>query len=116
VGSIINVGDVFKVGDIVNVSGTSKGKGFAGVVKRWSFAGGPATHGQSDRERAPGAIGSSTPGRVLKGQRMAGHMGNVKRTIRNLKVVGVDPENNILEVKGGVPGGRGGLVIIQKQK
>lgn len=115
VGDLIKVGDIFKIGDLVNVSGISKGKGFAGVVKRWSFAGGQATHGQSDRLRAPGSIGgTTTPGRVFKGKKMAGHMGNVKKTILNLEVVGVDEKNNVLEVKGGVPGGREGLLVIRK--
>jgi large subunit ribosomal protein L3 len=94
--------------------GTSKGRGFAGVVKRHGFAGGPKTHGQSDRWRAPGAISSgSTPGRVLKGLRMAGRMGNTRVTVQNLEVVLVDPERNLLAVKGAVPGARGGLLIIQ---
>lgn len=117
IGDVIKVGDVLKVGDDVDISATTKGKGFAGVVKRWSFAGGPASHGQSDRLRAPGSIGgTTTPGRVYKGKKMAGHMGNVRKTILNLKVVGIDSENNILEVKGAVPGARGGLVIIKKSK
>ena len=101
--------------DFVNVSGLSKGKGFAGVVKRHHFAGGPKTHGQSNRHRAPGSIGATTsPGRVLKGMRMAGHMGNKKITVRNLKVVGVDASRNLLLVKGAVPGARKGLLIIEK--
>ena len=101
--------------DFVNVSGLSKGKGFAGVVKRHHFAGGPKTHGQSNRHRAPGSIGATTsPGRVLKGTRMAGHMGNKKITVRNLKVVGVDASRNLLLVKGAVPGARKGLLIIEK--
>jgi len=101
--------------DFVNVSGLSKGKGFAGVVKRHHFAGGPKTHGQSNRHRAPGSIGATTsPGRVLKGMRMAGHMGNKKITVRNLKVVGVDASRNLLLVKGAVPGARKGLIIIEK--
>jgi len=101
--------------DFVNVSGLSKGRGFAGVVKRHHFAGGPKTHGQSNRHRAPGSIGATTsPGRVLKGTRMAGHMGNKKITVRNLKVVGVDASRNLLLVKGAVPGARKGLLIIEK--
>jgi len=117
VGDTLSVGDIFEVGDLVNITGTSKGKGFAGVVKRWSFAGGPATHGQSDRERAPGSIGATTtPGRVWKGKRMAGHMGNVRKTILNLEVVGINPENNILEVKGAVPGAKEGFLIIKKSE
>ncbi len=113
----IAVGDVFLPGDIIRVTGTSKGKGFAGVVKRHNFAGGPRTHGQSDRERAPGSIGSTTtPGRVYKGKRMAGHMGVATVTVRNLKVISIDPENNILTIKGLVPGARNGLLLIQKER
>lgn len=104
----------FSVGELVDVTGTSKGKGFAGVMKRHGFHGGPATHGQSDRARAPGSIGStSTPGRVFKGTRMAGHMGSQRSTVQNLKVVLVDAERNLLAVNGAVPGGKGGLVIIK---
>jgi len=106
---------IFSVGDKVDVTGTSKGKGFAGVVKRHHFAGGPKTHGQSDRCRAPGSIGAgSTPGRVLKGMRMAGHMGNERVTVQNLKIALVDPEKNILAIKGAVPGGKNGLIIINE--
>jgi large subunit ribosomal protein L3 len=105
---------LFETGDRVDVVGTSKGRGFAGVMKRHGFGGGPKTHGQSDRWRAPGAIGSgSTPGRVLKGLRMAGRMGHERVTVQNLEVVLVDPERNLLAVKGAVPGARGGLLIIQ---
>jgi large subunit ribosomal protein L3 len=104
-----------KQGDLINVTGFSKGRGFAGVVKRYHFAGGPKTHGQTDRHRAPGSIGATTfPGRVLKGKRMAGHMGNRKVTARNLEVMQADPENNLLLVKGAVPGATGGLLIIEK--
>jgi len=104
-----------KSGDLVNVSGFSKGKGFAGVVKRYHFAGGPKTHGQTDRHRAPGSIGATTsPGRVLKGKRMAGHMGNKKVTVCNLKVVQTDPKRNLLLVNGAVPGASGRLLIIKK--
>lgn len=114
-GDEIKVGDVLKPGDIVDVTGISKGKGFAGVVKRWGFAGGPRTHGQSDRERAPGSIGSTTtPGRVLKGKKMAGRMGGARVTAQNLKVFEVDPEKNLLLVKGLVPGVKRGLLIIKK--
>jgi len=113
-GDKINV-DFLKPGDLIKVSGLSKGKGFAGVVKRYHFAGGPKTHGQSDRHRAPGSIGAATsPGRVLKGMRMAGHMGNSKTTVRNLKVVSVDANRNLLLVKGAVPGAKKGLLIIEK--
>ncbi len=107
--------DIFQTGDLVKVTGVSKGRGFAGVIKRYGFAGGPKTHGQSDRERAPGSIGSTTtPGRVFKGKRMAGRMGQDKVTIRNLTVVDIDPEKNILIVSGSVPGARGGLLTIKK--
>lgn len=116
-GDLVNLSNIFKMGDLVDVTGISKGKGFAGVVKRWSFAGGPATHGQSDRERAPGSIGSTTtPGRVLKGKKMAGRMGGERVTVKNLEVVGLEPEKNILEVRGAVPGNREGLLIIKKSK
>ncbi len=116
----VKVGDgvdvsLFKRGDLINVTGVSKGKGFAGVVKRHHFAGGPKTHGQSDRHRAPGSIGSGTsPGRVLKGLRMAGHMGNDKVTVPHLEVFEADPERNLLLVKGAVPGARNGLLMISK--
>ncbi|MFC2007473.1 50S ribosomal protein L3 [Chloroflexota bacterium] len=106
---------MFKVGDLVDVAGVSKGKGFAGVVKRYHFAGGPKTHGQSDRHRAPGSIGAGTsPGRVWKGLRMPGHMGNVQVTARNLEVFEADPERNLLLLKGTVPGGKNGLLLIRK--
>lgn len=114
-GSIISLEDVIKTGDTVQVSGVSKGKGFAGGVKRHHFKGGSRTHGQSDRERAPGSIGqTTTPGRVYKGKRMAGRMGQDKVTVRNLKVVNIDQEKNILVVSGLVPGGRNSLLIISK--
>jgi len=106
---------LFSVGDLVDVTGISKGKGFAGVMKRHGFRGGPATHGQSDRARAPGSIGATTtPGRVFKGMRMAGRMGNERVTVQNLKVVLVDPERNLLGIRGSIPGNRGGLVMVQK--
>ena len=115
-GSVVDVG-IFQPGELVKVTGTSKGKGFAGVVKRHGFAGGPKSHGQSDRHRAPGSIGAGTdPGRVIKGLRMAGHMGNRRVTVRNLEVVKVDPEANLLLVKGAVPGARNALLLIQKAK
>lgn len=114
-GMVIKIGEVFTAGDTVSVTGVSKGKGFAGVVKRYHFKGGPRTHGQSDRERAPGAIGSTTtPGRVYKGKRMAGRMGSDTVTIKNLKVVTVDGEKNILTLSGLIPGGRNGLLVIKK--
>lgn len=115
-GMFIKVSDVFKVGDNVQVTGQSKGKGFAGVVKRHHFQGGPRTHGQSDRERAPGAIGqTTTPGRVYKGKRMAGRLGMDQVTIKNLLVMNVDHDNNLLVIKGLVPGPKGSLVKIFKQ-
>ena len=113
-GDKVDVG-FLKQGDLVNVVGISKGRGFAGVVKRHHFSGGPKTHGQTDRHRAPGSIGATTwPGRVLKGKRMAGHMGNRRVTARKLKVVQADPERNLLLVKGAVPGANGGLLVIEK--
>jgi len=118
----IKVGDkvdvsLFKPGDLVDITGVSKGKGFAGVVKRHHFAGGPKTHGQSDRHRAPGAIGSTTsPGRVLKGMRMAGHMGNSRVTARHLEVYEADPARNLLLVKGAAPGAKNGLLVIKKSE
>lgn len=106
---------LFKVGDLVSVTGTSKGKGFQGVVRRHHFAGGPRTHGQSDRERAPGAIGSTTtPGRVFKGKRMAGRMGGERVTLRNLQVIEVTEEG--MKVKGLVPGAKNGLLEIRNNK
>jgi len=113
-GDKVDVG-FLKSGDLVNISGFSKGKGFAGVVKRYHFAGGPKTHGQTDRHRAPGSIGATTfPGRVLKGRHMAGHMGSKKVTVRNLEVLQVDPSRDLLLVKGAVPAAKGGLLIIEK--
>ncbi len=107
--------EIFQPGELVDVTGTSKGRGFAGVVKRHHFAGGPKSHGQSDRHRAPGSIGAGTnPGRVIKGLRMAGHMGNERVTVKNLKVIRVDPNRNLLLVKGAVPGPRNGLLSIRK--
>ncbi len=107
--------DVFQVGDKVKVIGISKGKGFQGVVKRHHFGGGPVSHGQSDRMRAPGSVGgSSYPSRVFKGTRMAGRMGGDRVTVRNIKVVRVDAENNIVMVRGGIPGAKNGMVVIQK--
>ncbi len=106
---------MFEPGERVTLVGTSKGKGFQGVVKRHGFAGGPKTHGQSDRWRAPGSIGSgTTPGRVLKGLRMAGRMGHDRVTVKNLLVVRADPERNLLLVRGAVPGPREALVVVTK--
>ncbi len=106
---------LFQAGERVDIIGVSKGKGFAGVVKRHHFAGGPKTHGQSDRERAPGAIGATTsPGRVLKGMRMAGHMGDRRTTALGLEVFKTDPARNLLLVVGAVPGSKNGLLVIHK--
>ncbi|MGA2362835.1 MAG: 50S ribosomal protein L3 [Candidatus Aminicenantales bacterium] len=106
--------DIFEVGEMIHVVGTSKGKGFAGVVKRHHFAGGGAAHG-SMFHRAPGSIGASSyPSRVVKGMRMGGHMGDERVTVRNLKVVETDKDNNLLVVKGAVPGARGGYLLIRK--
>jgi large subunit ribosomal protein L3 len=113
-GTEINAADVFAVGDIVDVVGISKGKGFAGGVKRWGFKGGPRTHGQSDRERAPGSIGqTTTPGRVYKGKRMAGRMGQETVTVQNLEVVEIT-NDGILLVKGLIPGSVNTIVVINK--
>ena len=107
----------FAVGERVDVIGTSKGKGFAGGVKRYHFQGGKKTHGQSDRHRAPGSRGSgTTPGRVLRGARSAGHMGSDRVTAQALKIVMVDTERNLLGLHGAVPGGKGGLVIIKEAR
>ncbi|MBI2085813.1 50S ribosomal protein L3 [Candidatus Daviesbacteria bacterium] len=114
-GTEIKLDQVFSRGDAVKVSGVSKGKGFQGGVRRHGFHGGPKTHGQSDRLRAPGAIGSgTTPGRVYKGKRMAGHMGYVQVSVKNLEVVGIDKINNLLVIKGAVPGPIGGLITVTK--
>ena len=116
VGQRVDV-SLFKAGDLVDVTGVSKGKGFAGVVKRHHFAGGPKTHGQSDRHRAPGSIGATTtPGRVFKGMRMAGHMGSSQVTVRHLEVFEADPTRNLLLVRGAVPGARNELLLIRKSK
>lgn len=115
IGDEVTITDVFKKGDQITVTGTSKGKGFAGVVKRWHFAGGPKTHGQSDRHRAPGSIGQgTTPGRVYKGKHMAGRMGSDTVTIKNLIVVDVDKDKNELLLSGPIPGVTGGLVVLTK--
>ncbi len=117
--SDLTVGDtvdasVFSPGDRVHVTGVSRGLGFAGTIKRHNFARQRKTHGQTDRERAPGAVGAgTTPGRTFKGQRMAGRMGGEKVTVRNLAVVTADPERNLVALKGAVPGPRGGLVLIR---
>ena len=114
VGQKVDV-SLFKSGDLVDITGVSKGKGFAGAIKRHHFAGGPKTHGQSDRHRAPGSIGATTsPGRVFKGMRMAGHMGNSQATVQHLEVFEADPARNLLLVKGAVPGAKNGLLLIKK--
>lgn len=114
VGQVLKA-DVFADGEAVDVTGTSKGRGFQGGVKRHGFRGGPKTHGQSDRHRAPGSIGSSaTPGRVFKGMRMAGHMGHERVTVQNLRIVRVDLERNLLLIEGSVPGPNKGLVMIRR--
>lgn len=114
-GQEINVAEVLEPGDIIDITGTSKGKGYAGVVKRHNFKGGPRTHGQSDRERAPGSSGqTTTPGRVYKGKRMSGRMGDETVTIKNLTVI--DIKDGILYVKGLIPGVKGGMVMISKVK
>lgn len=113
VGSKITV-DTFAAGDYVDVTGTSKGKGYAGVIKRWNFATQDATHGNSRSHRAPGSIGQNqSPGKVFKGKRMAGHLGNVRVTTQNLEVVRVDAVRNVLLIKGAVPGAPGGDVLIR---
>ena len=109
--------EVFGVGERVDVVGTSKGKGFAGVVKRYHFAGGPKTHGASDRLRAPGSNGATTtPGRVYKGSRRPGHLGHERVTAQGLKIVLVDAERNLLGVTGAIPGSKGGLVVVQEAR
>jgi large subunit ribosomal protein L3 len=114
VGDIISV-ELFAAGQKVDISGNSKGRGFAGVVKRHHFRGGPKTHGQSDRHRAPGSIGAgTTPGRVWKGQKMAGRMGGKRVTVQNLEVVEVVADKNLILVKGSVPGARNGLLQIRR--
>ena len=109
--------DLFALGEKVDVAGVSKGKGFAGAVKRYHFRGGPKTHGQSDRWRGPGSRGATTtPGRVFKGSRGPGHMGNDAVTAQNLQIVLVDAERNVIGVNGSVPGARGGLVLIKESR
>ncbi len=114
-GQEINLNQVFSIGDAVKATGISKGKGFQGGVRRHGFHGGPKTHGQSDRHRAPGSIGSgTTPGRVYKGKRMAGHMGSIGVSVKNLEVVELNKTKNLLIVKGGIPGSINSLVMITK--
>jgi large subunit ribosomal protein L3 len=109
--------DIFQDGEIVDVIGISKGKGFAGAVKRHHFAGGPKTHGQSDRHRAPGSRGAgTTPGHTYPGLRGPGHMGDEQVTVQNLKIALVDAERNLIAIRGAVPGPRGGLVLVRASK
>lgn len=115
VGDQIKIADVFNLNDQLKVTGTSKGKGFAGVIKRWGFAGGPKTHGQSDRERAPGSIGQrSDPGRVWKGKKMAGHLGSTTKAVTNLQIISLDSDHYLLQVSGTIPGARHGLIKLTK--
>jgi len=113
-GQTIGIADLFTDGDLVDVTGVSKGKGFAGQIKRHNFHRGPKTHG-SDHHREPGSIGpGTTPGRVYKGLKMAGHMGDQRKTVKKLRVVRADPEKNLLLVKGSLPGARGSLILVKK--
>ena len=108
--------NIFAAGEKIDVIGKSKGRGFAGTMKRWNFGGGPRTHGQSDRARAPGSIGGgTTPGKVYKGLKMAGHMGNRRITVKGLEIVEVDTERNLLLIKGGIPGATNSLVQIRRK-
>ncbi|MGD2026425.1 MAG: 50S ribosomal protein L3 [Anaerolineales bacterium] len=117
VGDKVTVGDTFEIGDHVDVIGTSKGKGFAGAVKRYHFRGGPKTHGQSDRHRAVGSIGATSgTARVFPGKKMPGRMGNERVTSQNLKVALVDTDRNLIGVRGSVPGAKGGLVTIKEAR
>ncbi len=113
VGDEIN-SSIFSVNELINVQGITKGRGFSGVVKRWDFGGGPRTHGQSDRLRHPGAIGSQRPQRVIKGMKMAGHYGSETVTIKNLQIVRIDQEKNLLFIKGSVPGANNSIFTITK--
>ena len=114
VGQVFSIGDLFEAGDLVDVTGVSKGKGFAGVIKRHNFHRGPQTHG-SDHHRAPGSIGpGTTPGRVYRGLKMSGHMGSERVTVKKVRVVRADPDRNLLLVKGSLPGARGGLILVKK--
>ena len=109
--------EIFEPGDLVDVSGAAKGRGFAGVMKRHGFHGGPKTHGQSDRARAPGSVGAGTdPGRVVKGKKMAGHMGTGQVTVKDLKVIRSNPASGILMVQGAVPGNEGALLRVRRSK
>jgi len=114
VGQVLAIGDLFAEGDLVDVTGVSKGKGFAGVIKRHNFHRGPKTHG-SDHHRAPGSIGpGTTPGRVYRGLKMSGHMGDERVTIKKVRVVRTDTDRNLLLVNGSLPGARGSLILVKK--
>lgn len=115
VGQVIDI-SIFKEGDLVEISGLTKGKGFAGGVKRWGFAGRPASHGTKHEEREIGSIGASTPRRVIKGKKMPGRAGGKRVTIKNLEIVKIDPEKNLLYIKGAIPGSRGSLIEIKSKK
>jgi large subunit ribosomal protein L3 len=114
-GQEINV-SIFKEGDLVSVSGVSKGKGFQGGVKRWGFSGRPSSHGTKHEERTLGSVGASTPSRVIKGKKMPGRTGGERVTIKNLEIVKIEPEKNLLYIKGAVPGSRGSLLEIKSVK
>ncbi len=117
VGDVVNASDIFSAGDVISVSAISKGKGYAGVIKKHGFHGGPKTHGQSDRERSPGSIGqTTTPGRVYRGKKMAGRMGSEQVTIKNLHIISVNSETNEIEISGQIPGTIGSLVTINRLK
>ena len=116
IGEVVRVDQVFSVGEEIDIVGRSKGKGFAGGVKRWHFSGGPKTHGQGDRWRAPGSLGAgTTPGRVVKGYKMAGQMGNKRVTQQRGRVVAIDSDRNLLFVRGSAPGATQGLVLVRKR-
>ena len=115
IGSVVTISQIFEVGDIVDVIGKSKGKGFAGAIKRWNFSSQRMTHGNSLSHRAPGSIGQNqSPGKVFKGKKMAGHMGDKFRTIQNLEIIKSDTENNLIYIKGSIPGSKNSLVLIKK--
>jgi large subunit ribosomal protein L3 len=115
IGQEIKAADLFKAGDRIDVSGTSKGHGFTGVIKRWSFAGFPGSHGTHEYFRHGGSIGNrSYPGRVRKGKKMAGHWGNEQISVQNLEVVDIRPENNLMLVRGAVPGAKQGIVVVRR--
>ena len=116
VGAVVTVDQLFAVGDEVDVIGTSKGKGFAGGIKRYHFSGGPKTHGQGDRWRAPGSVGAgTTPGRVVKGHKMAGHMGNKQITQKRGRVIAIDAARHLLFIRGSIPGAARGLVLVKRR-